>query len=234
MSSVRVNNLGYPRSSAAANKVAVKKFCGVCKNAGLSESAYTSHFTKSVPGPKGIVTCPTILANECSLCYERGHFKSACPKLAEKARIDKRAMVQDKPLQKKSVQPVVQVNNRGGFSALSDSDSDTVDRTIGKKRKVEQSVKEAWPLLSGSQQAAVKVDKPSFAAIIAAPAPVKKVDTSKPNICGFTVLTKASDVKPPAAAAPVYYERNEAEKAAYAKLKKSWADSDSDSEDEDW
>jgi len=144
MSSVRVNNQSYPRSSA--NKVAVKKFCGVCKNAGLPESAYTGHFTKSVPGPKGIVICPTILANECSLCYKRGHFKSACPNLADKARIDKRAMVQDKPLQKKSDQPIIPVS-RGGFSALadSDSDSDTVDRTIRKKRKSEQPVNDARP-----------------------------------------------------------------------------------------
>jgi hypothetical protein len=235
MSSARVNTQGYSRSSFTYDK-GVKKFCGVCKNAGLPESDYTSHFTKSVPGPKGIVTCPTILANECSICYEHGHFRSACPKLAEKVKIDKRAIVQDKPLQKKPAQPVIPVN-RGRFSALSnadsDSDSETVDRTIGKKRKVEEPVKEAWPLLSSSVTTQAKVDKPTFASIIAAPAPVKKVDTSKPNICGFTVLTKASDLLK-TAAAPVYYERNEAEKAAYAKLKKSWADSDSEDEDEDW
>jgi hypothetical protein len=232
MSSARVNTT----RSSAANKVAVKKFCGVCKNAGLSESAYTSHYTKSVPGPQGIVICPTILANECSFCYERGHFKSACPKLAEKEKMQKRVTIQEKPqYKKKPEQPIIPVS-RGGFSVLddSDSDSDTIDRTIGKKRKVEQPVKEACPLLSGSQPVAVKVDKPSFAAIIAAPAPVKKVDTSRPNICGFTVLTKASDVLKPVAA-PVYYERNEAEKAAYARAKISWtADSDSEDEDEDW
>jgi len=220
---------------SSANKVAVKKFCGVCKNAGLSESAYTSHYTKSVPGPQGIVICPTILANECSFCYERGHFKSACPKLAEKEKMQKRVTIQEKPQYKnKSEQPNIPVS-RGGFSALadSDSDSDTVDRTIGKKRKIEQPVNEVWPLLSGTQPVTVKADKPTFAEIIAAPAPVKKEDTSRPNICGYTVLTKASDVLKPVTA-PVYYERNEAEKAAYARLSKSWADSDSEDEDEDW
>jgi hypothetical protein len=46
------------------------------------------------------------------------------------------------------------------------------------------------------------------------------------------VLTKGG-AKP--AAAPVYYERNEAEKAAYARAKKSWTEPDSDDdEDEDW
>jgi hypothetical protein len=228
--SSRVNTT---RSSAVSN-VAVKKFCGVCKNAGLSESAYTSHYTKSVPGPQGIVICPTILANECSFCYERGHFKSACPKLAEKEKMQKRVTIQEKPqYKKKSEQPNIPVS-RGGFSALadSDSDSDTVDRTIGKKRKIEEPIKEAWPLLSGTQPATVKPEKPTFASIIAAPAPVKKEDTSRPNICGYTVLTKASDVLKPVTA-PVYYERNEAEKAAYARVSKSWA-LDSDSEDEDW
>jgi len=51
-----------------------KKFCGVCKKKGLAESVYTSHFTKSVPGEKGIVVCPTILSATCSYCNQRGHW----------------------------------------------------------------------------------------------------------------------------------------------------------------
>jgi hypothetical protein len=54
------------------------KFCGVCKNAGKSESEYTSHYTKSVPGPKGIVVCPTILKNRCNKCDQFGHFSDRC------------------------------------------------------------------------------------------------------------------------------------------------------------
>lgn len=51
-----------------------KKFCGVCHKKGLAESIYTSHFTKSLPGDKGIITCPTILNASCSFCGEKGHW----------------------------------------------------------------------------------------------------------------------------------------------------------------
>ena len=63
-------------------------FCAVCQKAGKSEKEYTSHFTKSKPGEGGVVTCPTILNSVCTYCREKGHFKSACPKLELKMRLD--------------------------------------------------------------------------------------------------------------------------------------------------
>jgi hypothetical protein len=58
-----------------------KKFCGVCKNAGKPVALYESHFTRSVPGPKGIVMCPTILNAVCNTCGKKGHFTNSkqCP-----------------------------------------------------------------------------------------------------------------------------------------------------------
>jgi hypothetical protein len=53
-------------------------FCGTCKNAGRPYSEYTSHFTKSVPGAHGIVTCPLILNSVCGQCKQRGHFTNFC------------------------------------------------------------------------------------------------------------------------------------------------------------
>jgi len=53
-------------------------FCGTCKNAGRPYSEYTSHFTKSVPGAHGIVTCPLILNSVCGNCKQRGHFTNFC------------------------------------------------------------------------------------------------------------------------------------------------------------
>jgi len=64
-STARSNN-GVSRSD--------KKFCGVCHKKGLAESVYTSHYTKSVPGPKGIVVCPTILSAHCRYCDKTGHW----------------------------------------------------------------------------------------------------------------------------------------------------------------
>lgn len=58
-----------------------KKFCGVCKKAGKPASLYEGHYTKSVPGPKGIVICPTILTSICNTCGQNGHFTNSeyCP-----------------------------------------------------------------------------------------------------------------------------------------------------------
>ena len=56
-------------------------FCGACKAAGKPESDYTSHFTKSEPGPNGTVVCPTLLEQECRYCHEKGHTPKFCPKL---------------------------------------------------------------------------------------------------------------------------------------------------------
>ena len=55
-----------------------KIFCGVCHKAGKTESEYTSHYTKSEPGPKGIVTCPIIKNNQCNKCGKYGHFQDYC------------------------------------------------------------------------------------------------------------------------------------------------------------
>ena len=68
-------------SSAHHNRIIKtenKPFCGTCKNAGRPYSEYTSHFTKSVPGPHGIVTCPLILSSVCGNCQQRGHFTNFC------------------------------------------------------------------------------------------------------------------------------------------------------------
>lgn len=63
---------------------AAKKFCGICKAIGKTEQEYTNHYTKSAPGPKGVVTCPVILTSVCKCCSKQGHFADHCPKRNEK------------------------------------------------------------------------------------------------------------------------------------------------------
>ena len=55
-----------------------KPFCKVCKDAGCSESDYTSHFVKDQPGPNGKVVCPTLLNQSCRICNQTGHTSSYC------------------------------------------------------------------------------------------------------------------------------------------------------------
>ena len=60
-----------------------KPYCKVCHDAGKTEREYTSHFVKSVPGVKGIVVCPTLLAQECKHCFKKGHTINYCKVLME-------------------------------------------------------------------------------------------------------------------------------------------------------
>ena len=65
-------------SGSSASAAAVKPFCKVCYDAGLSTDAYTSHFVKDQPGPNGNVVCPTLLAQKCLICGIPGHTSSYC------------------------------------------------------------------------------------------------------------------------------------------------------------
>jgi len=122
-----------------------KAFCAVCKNAGKSEYEYTNHYTKSVPGPTGVVVCPTILSAECSYCHKTGHFKNACPILLDRDNQARRSEKFSQFSQKKEAQvaaapvkkptPVARANL---FSLLDDSDdSDSSPRQVEKSTPVE-------------------------------------------------------------------------------------------------
>jgi len=186
--SSRITPSNYSRYKSSNDKNQ-KKFCGVCHKSGLSEKEYTSHFTKSTPGPTGTVICPTILNNECSFCFQFGHFKSGCPSLAERNRSDKKRVFEEKCEQKKQVPvaiPVAAPLNRGGFAIL-DSDSDNESTPV---------VKEEWPSLSTAKTIRSVSDKPSFATVISAPLPIKKAANSQPSLCGFSILKRSASVAP--------------------------------------
>ena len=117
----------YDRNKYTVEKE-VKKHCPVCEKAGLPARVFTSHFTKSVPGPKGIIVCPTILNNECSFCFNRGHLKSACPAVASKEKHDKKLAYEERRSQKakeiKTPKSTVYKNRFGEYES-SDSDEET-------------------------------------------------------------------------------------------------------------
>ena len=56
-----------------------RPFCKVCRDSGKPEQMYTSHYVKDLPGPKGVVVCPTLLAMSCQRCRKKGHMRSRCP-----------------------------------------------------------------------------------------------------------------------------------------------------------
>ena len=202
MSSARMN-MNKSNTSAAYQK----KFCGICKAVGKSEEEYSSHFTKSAPGPKGVVTCPVILSSVCKCCFKQGHFADHCPKRAvqnETNNANAKA--------KKVINVTVTVNNNKSsmnvvnrYNILRDLEDDT----------------EPEPVISTPA-------KKTFASVLASPpsAPVKKSACSEivhnvPNVPTVPVSVKLTTVL------PLIPKANQ--------TRRSWADTtDSDSgEDED-
>lgn len=138
MSRSNQNNRSNAVKASTANKSNDRRpFCGVCQKAGKPESMFRGHYTKSKPGPDGVVICPTILSIECRFCHELGHSASEehCPALREKKlrseqweREDKQKELQMKKQKeveemKKVVTKKTTLNNRFA-SAFEDSDDE--------------------------------------------------------------------------------------------------------------
>lgn len=206
-------NLHKSNTSAAAASATTayqKKFCGICKAVGKSEEEYTSHFTKSAPGPKGVVICPIILSSVCKCCSKQGHFADHCPKRAEIDFAQKKANA--KP---SNVAVVVRVKSDSVASSSVNKSSMSVVNRFTLLRDLEDDTE---PVLSTPA-------KKTFASILASPpcAPVKKSACSeivslRPSV---PVSVKLITVL------PVIPKANQ--------TRRSWADTtDSDSgEDED-
>lgn len=110
---------------ATKNTVTAAKktpYCDTCYRKGVSEKEYTSHYTKSEPGPRGVIVCPTILNSLCRACGGKGHWASEkfCPLMRREARNKERE-------QKVIVAPVVvKKMNQNRFAALIDDEGEAV------------------------------------------------------------------------------------------------------------
>jgi len=148
--------------------------CKVCADAGKDVSMYSSHRVKD---SSGVVTCPTLLSQECRYCGVAGHTVRFCPENkaqfaylksveASKAReARKRAYDLEQAAKKAQEKKTAEVNKVSRFAVLDDSDEDI---KMGKTKKVsKKSAKIAQP-------------KPAFVSAPAlAPAPAKKEMFSK-------------------------------------------------------
>lgn len=162
-------------SSSSSSRIA-KPFCAVCKNAGKSEKEYTSHYTKSSPGPSGVVVCPTILEATCSYCREVGHFKNKCPILLEKERSFKQERsfenrVSYQPLPQKKVAAPIRKNIFATLDSDEDSDDNEPVDVI--------SMPGPRPVLVPTVAVAI-TNKMSYASVLSSPKPVAVVVMPKP------------------------------------------------------
>jgi Nanos RNA binding domain len=200
-----------------------KKYCGVCHKAGKTASEYESHYTKSVPGPKGIVTCPMILASVCNRCNQSGHFSDHCTikknmpfknnRLSNTPHV--RAPVRASiPATTSAATAVAIRRSENAFAALatSDDDDDVVMPLVSRpKITVEKEIESLAP------------NGVSFAAMLLKPAPAPIIET------GFKISSKVQTLL-------ASEEKSEklllAEKIVTERKYRSWADDFSDSEDE--
>ena len=117
---------------ATKNTAATSKrtpYCDTCYRKGLSEKEYTSHYTKSEPGPRGVVVCPTILNTVCRACGGKGHWASEkfCPLMRREAKEDRRYNDRKEREQNK---PVAKKTTENRFAALMDDEGEAVVATV--------------------------------------------------------------------------------------------------------
>ena len=107
--------------SKTNNKVVpVTPSCKVCKDAGLSETVYSSHWVKNKDGH---VVCPTLLAQKCRCCGKNGHTVSFCPDKDRFLKIQSQS--QSKPVKRSSPPPQPKKQSPTNVFATLDCDSDS-------------------------------------------------------------------------------------------------------------
>ena len=111
------------------NTSSYKTFCKVCQDAGKTEKEYTSHNVRDARG----TCCPTLLAQECRICYKKGHTSKYCSQPSKKAVAPVANPVA------KQVTHVKQQAHKNVFMCLesdSDSDSEKVPEVIKRTEPV--------------------------------------------------------------------------------------------------
>jgi len=134
-----------------------KPYCKVCHDAGKEEAIYTSHYVKSEPGPKGKVTCPTLLQQLCKYCSKQGHTITYCPEVKKQEKMDKKNNYTNKNTN--NILPIPKLIKNNKFNILQDDSSDEEELENSKKSKSKtkntnnkSKVKEDFPALPTSSK----------------------------------------------------------------------------------
>jgi hypothetical protein len=199
----------------------VKPYCKVCCDAGKDENEYRSHNVRSKPDYYGktVVTCPVLLANECSYCSKKGHTVKFCPVLTANKKLKTKEEIKD-------VKKEVKKKVKSGFALLAESSESESEKKITAKVFTKTAAQ-----LVGKQQMPPKVDEfPALSAV--------KIEV-KPTMTGWAAITAKSakefqDEKTLQDILAKSIKRTYAPVIKVVEKKKSWAEwSDSDDEDEE-
>ena len=178
MSRFYSNNTNAKKNNNKAAASSQSKFCKVCFDLKKPKEEYESHYVRESPDPSSKVTCPVLLALECTYCFGPGHTVKYCKELArhnkeqeKKEQKEKARQNQEKDNKKENQERPRPVNP---FAALcddsSDSESETKKPTVlvankTNKNKNKNSNKsksqedplalENFPMLGASKQSAI-------------------------------------------------------------------------------
>ena len=151
--------------NATKNTTAAKRtpYCDTCYRKGLSEREYTSHYTKSEPGPRGVVVCPTILNAVCKACGMKGHWASEkfCSVVRREARQKDRREQEQKMA---AAKPVVKKTTTNVYAALMDDEGEAVAVAppVASLRSVAAPTGPSWADMAAKPAVLVpKVEEPS-------------------------------------------------------------------------
>lgn len=124
--------------------------CKVCKDAGKSETDYSSHWPRD---DEGNTICPTLLAQECRYCHESGHTVKYCKKLAQHKASEEKGKHQEDRAKRIAAfhgtpkTKVEQAQTQSRFALLVGDDSDNEDEfpVLSKKSPQKDGSKQvAW------------------------------------------------------------------------------------------
>ena len=71
-----------------------ERYCGFCQMSGFAGPH--DHYVRASRKPNAAVTCPRLLATECSFCHKMGHTAKYCPEKQQEDELAKRANTQAK------------------------------------------------------------------------------------------------------------------------------------------
>lgn len=168
------------KASASKAKTPVTKFCKVCFDLKKPKEEYESHYVRETPEPTAKVTCPTLLAFECTFCFKAGHTVGYCKDLARKKKEEER----QKRLVLQSQKPIVKAETTkrpiNSFAGLCDDSSDSETEQTKKQKKN----KEAPLVLTASKPSKTpgKITKEDFPELTST-----KVNTNK-NVLSFSSI----------------------------------------------
>lgn len=124
--------------------------CKVCKDAGKSETDYSSHWPRD---DEGNTICPTLLAQECRYCHESGHTVKYCKKLAQHKASEEKGKRQEDRVKRIAAfhgtpnAKIEQAQTQSRFALLVGDDSDNEDEfpVLSKKSPQKDGSKQvAW------------------------------------------------------------------------------------------